>query len=144
MLIARRLRGAQLALATFCALAGALALAGPAAALEQTITAADGAQDDVFGDAVAIDGDTLVAGAAVNGGRGAVYVYQRVGDTWSQTAKLTATDAAPNDFLGASVAIDGDTIVAGAFGDDIGGKSTRARSTRSPVPEPQAGPRPRS
>ncbi len=97
-----------------------LALPAPAAALEQKLTAADGAAGDLLGFSVAIDGDTAVVGAPQDGGRGAVYIFVRSGDSWAQTAKLTASDGAAGDFLGDSVAIDGDTIVAGTSRDDIG------------------------
>ena len=40
------------------------------------------------------------------------------GATYDQVAKLTAADGAAEDRFGVSVAIDGDTIVAGAYGDD--------------------------
>lgn len=50
MLTSRRPRGARFALAAVCALAVALALAAPAPALEQTLTASDGAANDVLGD----------------------------------------------------------------------------------------------
>jgi hypothetical protein len=92
-----------------------LALAAPAAALEQTLTAADGVAGDQFGQSVAVEGDTAVVGAPfADGARGAVYVFARAGDGWTQTAKLTASDGAVRDRLGSSVAIAGDTIVAGA------------------------------
>ena len=98
-----------------------LALPAPAAALEQKLTATDGARGDHLGGSVAIDGDTAILGAPqANATRGAVYVFTRSGDRWTQTAKLTASDGAPLDALGKSVAIDGDTIVAGAAGDDVG------------------------
>jgi hypothetical protein len=94
---------------------------GRADALEQTLAAPDGGAGDKFGGAVAIDGDTAVVGASgVEGGRGAVYVFTRTGDAWHQSARLTASDGEARDSLGSSVAIDGDTIVAGAPGDRIG------------------------
>ena len=112
----------SLALVAALALLSALAVASPASALEQKLTASDAAASDMFGSSVAIDGDTLVVGAPgernENGnGRGAVYVYQRSGNSWTQTAKLTATDGAN---LGSSVAIDGDTIVAGDKANAVG------------------------
>ena len=119
----RRSRNFPLRLAPAAALALTVALvfASPAAALEQKLTASDAAALDILGSSVAIDGDTLVVGAPgeTNGGnaRGAVYVYQRVGASWTQTAKLTATDGAN---LGTSVAIDGDTIVAGDKANAVG------------------------
>ena len=111
-----------LALAGLSALAGAASIAAaPAAALEQKLIAPDGAASDLLGIDIAIEGDTLVAGASGDdAGRGAVYVFQRSGDTWTNTAKLTASDGAAGDELGTSVAIDGDTILAGAQGDDFG------------------------
>ena len=95
---------------------------GPGTALnEQRLVAADGSSQDVFGHAVAIDGDVAAVGAPENNlGRGAVYTYLRSGNAWVQTGKLTASDGATSDRLGSSVAIFGDTIVAGANGDDIG------------------------
>lgn len=102
---------------------GTLVPAGPAVGLEQKLVAGDGTTSDQFGFAVAIDGDTAVVGArADGGGRGAVYVYRRSGDTWSQIAKLTASSGTTLDQLGGSVAIDGDTIVAGAPGYSGAGK----------------------
>ena len=84
------------------------------------LTASDGAASDALGVSVAIDGDTIVAGAprddvGVNPDQGSVYTFARTGATArTQTAKLTASDGAAEDQLGQSVAIDGDTIVAGA------------------------------
>jgi hypothetical protein len=98
-----------------------LALPASAGALEQKLIASDGAANDGFGGSVAVDGDTAVAGAPhADGGRGAVYVFSRSGDTWTQTAMLTASDAAVDDHLGQSVAIDGDAIVAAAPSADRG------------------------
>ena len=85
------------------------------------LTAADAAAEDQFGVSVAIDGDTIVIGAYKdNSGRGSVYVFRTTdgGATYGQVAKLTASDAAEDDWFGGSVAIDGDTIVIGAYWDD--------------------------
>ncbi len=95
------------------------------------LTASDGAADDHLGNSVAIDGDTIVAGAwsdAVgdNTWQGSVYTFARTGAAArAQTAKLTASDGAPYDALGSSVAIDGDTIVAGGYADDLGGNASQ-------------------
>ena len=95
--------------------------AAPAAALEQRLVAADGAALDLLGISVAVAGDTAVVGAPRDdAGRGAVYVFARAGDRWVQTAKLSASDGAAGDYLGFSVAVAGETIVAGAYGDDVG------------------------
>ena len=94
------------------------------------MTAADAAADDRFGRSVAIAGDTVVVGAFGDddGGSssGSVYVFRTSdgGATYDQVAKLTAADAAADDYFGYSVAIDGATVVIGAYGDDDGGSSS--------------------
>ncbi len=85
------------------------------------LIASDGQEGDRLGASVAISGNTIVAGAAPSkyGPSGAVYVFEMPSSGWAgtifQTAKLTATDGHEGDGLGASVAISGNTIVAGAF-----------------------------
>ncbi len=72
---------------------------------------------DQFGISVAIDGEILVVGSdRENGLRGAAAVYEWNSgtSTWDYKKPLTASDAAANDYLGYSVAIDGDTVVVGA------------------------------
>jgi hypothetical protein len=48
-------------------------------------------------------------------------VFVRSGGSWTQQAKLTASDAAAFDRFGLSVSVSGDTAVVGAHGDDDGG-----------------------
>ncbi|HKP69955.1 MAG TPA: FG-GAP-like repeat-containing protein, partial [Pyrinomonadaceae bacterium] len=91
---------------------------------QQKLTASDAATSDGFGSRVAIDGDTIVAssylddsGTAAN--RGAVYVFTRTGSIWTEQQKLLASDGAGADWFGYSVAISGDTILAGAPNDDF-------------------------
>lgn len=75
-----------------------------------------------IGPSVSISGDTVVAGAPSEDPAvipGAVYVFAKPENGWtnmSQTARLTASDGAPGDELGSSVAIVGRTIFAGAAG----------------------------
>ena len=45
---------------------------------------------------------------------GSAYVFTLTGTTWTEQAKLTASDGAAFDQFGYSVAIVGDTIVVGA------------------------------
>ena len=84
------------------------------------LTASDAAAHDLFGRAVALDGDTALVGAYYdddNGSNsGSAYVFVRDGATWREQAKLTATDAAADDFFGASVVVDEDIVLVGAFG----------------------------
>ena len=81
------------------------------------LTPSDGTTGDLFGWSVAISGPWVVVGAF--GGpnysaRGAAYVFHRSGTTWSQQAKLTASDAENGDEFGISVAISGSDAVIGA------------------------------
>lgn len=93
---------------------------------QQKLTASDAAAGDRFGSAVAIDGDTIAVGAIFadvgsEGNAGKVYVFTRSGTTWTEQQILTAGDVKSSDNLGASVAIDGDTIVSGANSYDLPG-----------------------
>lgn len=82
-----------------------------------------------FGQAVALDGDTLAVGASdsscatgVNGnqtdrscpGAGAVYVFTRSGGKWSQQAYLKASNTGSADLFGWRVSLSGDTLAVGA------------------------------
>ncbi len=88
---------------------------------EIRLTASDGAENDFFGYAVAIDGDTAVVGAyGDDSERGSVYVYKWNGLTYDQT-KITASDGAAGSLFGISVAVDGDNIAVGASEDDSNG-----------------------
>ena len=93
------------------------------------LTASDAAEDDEFGRSVAISGDTVVIGACGNevagSDSGSAYVFTSDGSgSWTQQAKLTASDAASSDNVGYSVAVSGDTAVIGAWGDAEGGSSS--------------------
>jgi len=93
------------------------------------LTALDADIGDNFGGSVAIEGDTIVIGApgALSDPpsyAGSAYVFTRSGTTWTQQAKLTASDAAFNDFFGSSVSLSGDLAVIGAAGDDDSGDAS--------------------
>ena len=86
---------------------------------EIEITAADGEAYDYFGEAVAIDGTTVVVGAYrtyYKGKKGAAYVFRLTDDGYEEVATLTASDGVEDDKFGSSVAVDGDSIVVGARG----------------------------
>ena len=90
------------------------------------LTASDGASNDLFGSSVSISGDTIVAGAPGPSGlsahHGSAYVFVRPVEGWtgalSENAKLTASDGAPTDQFGFSVAISQHAVVIGAFHHD--------------------------
>lgn len=84
------------------------------------LTASDGAAGDLFGWSVGISRDYAIVGAAYdtvggNDRQGSAYVFVRSGTTWTQQAKLTATDGAAGDQFGVSVSIDGDYALVGAW-----------------------------
>jgi len=90
------------------------------------LTASDGQAGDAFGDSVGISGDTIAVGAffapdqSGNSFAGKAYAFVRPGGGWTgslhETAKLTASDSQLLNYMGASVAIAGNTIVAGSWG----------------------------
>jgi hypothetical protein len=94
--------------------------------LHQKLTADDAQTGDSFGLSVAIAGDYAIVGAYGDDDTGSAYIFRRTmsTDIWLQEAKLTASDAAPNDSFGHAVAISGDVAVVGAYlDDDLGGSS---------------------
>jgi hypothetical protein len=78
--------------------------------------------DDRFGTAVSVSGDTALVGAYRSPTEkasfaGAAYVFTRSGETWSQRAKLYASDGHSSAYFGRAVSIDGNTALVGASGD---------------------------
>lgn len=107
------------------------------------VKASNAGVDDQFGEAVAIsaDGNTLVAGApqedsntmvdeASNDANdaGAVYVYARSGNTWTQQAYVKASNAEAGDRFGAAVVVSGDglTLAVGAHGENSAAQNNPA------------------
>ena len=86
------------------------------------IQASNASSDDYFGESVSIsdDGNTAIIGAPYedSGGSnaGSVYIFTRSGSTWSQQARMQASDNAANAYFGNSTSIseDGDTVIVGA------------------------------
>lgn len=101
------------------------------------LKASNAAASDRFGGALALSGDTLAVGAhqedssatGINGGQGdsnmtgnsgAVYVFTRdPANAWSQQAYVKASNTGSGDFFGypSSVALSGDTLAVGAYGE---------------------------
>jgi hypothetical protein len=89
---------------------------------DQKLFASDAAQGIAFGYSVSISGETALIGACYDDDSGSmsgsVYVFIYNGTTWTQQAKLLASDGAAFDYFGNSVSIFGDTALIGAHGDD--------------------------
>ncbi|MGJ8635223.1 MAG: GC-type dockerin domain-anchored protein [Phycisphaerales bacterium] len=89
--------------------------------ISELITNFGGARDGI-GAAAAIQDNLMIVGvpghSAQGSGSGSVYVFDM--DTNERIAKLLASDGNQNDFFGASLAIDGQFLVVGAYGDRDG------------------------
>ena len=107
-----------------------LAFQNPASIMPTTRLASDGVAGDNFGFSVAISGDYALVGASgktigSNSFQGAAYVFVRSGSSWTQQARLTASDGAVRDYFGTSVAISGDYALVGASGKTIGSNTNQ-------------------
>ena len=98
---------------------------------QQTISAEDKEDTDLFGVSVAIsgDGNTAIVGAYLEdpggtGNAGSAYIFTPDSNgNWGQQAKISAEDKGVNDYFGRSVAIssDGNTAIVGAYLEDADG-----------------------
>ncbi len=80
----------------------------------------DPVPSSLFGESVALSGDTALVGAFL-GGPGSAYVFKFDGTAWSEQAKLTAADGASGDYFGLSVSLSGNRALIGAYEAGIGG-----------------------
>jgi len=88
----------------------------------QKITASDNEGGDGFGQSVSVDGDGIFVAAPYEDGtgnaRGAGYIFNRGSSSWSEAAKVIASDAANDDYFGWGVSISGNSAISGAYADD--------------------------
>ena len=97
------------------------------------------AEDSYFGHAVAIDEGTIVVGAyredleesLTNQNAGAAYVFVKDSSGWAFQDRLYASNAEAWDYFGYSVAIDGNAVVVGAYGEDGNGSGGEADNSQS-------------
>ncbi|QPD05926.1 MAG: Integrin alpha beta-propellor repeat protein [Candidatus Nitrospira kreftii] len=101
------------------------------------IKASNASANNRLGFAIALTGDTLVAGSSGEDGdstgvggdqnnnsatdSGAVYVFTRTSSNWTQQAYVKASNTGAGDQFGVSVALSGDTIAVGAATEDSNG-----------------------
>jgi hypothetical protein len=92
---------------------------------EKKLLASDGEAGDNFGCYVSLCNDTALIGAWLDDDNGyysgSAYVFIRIGTTWTQQAKLLASDGHPYNLFGWSVSLDNDTALIGAYWDDENG-----------------------
>ena len=101
---------------------------------------------DRFGYSVAISGDTIVVGAPFEDSdgsgsenndsldSGAIYVFVRNGQLWSQQAYLKASNVDTGDKFGEVVAIDADTIVVGVVREASDATGINGNETNNNLP----------
>lgn len=91
---------------------------------EQFLVGLDTAAGDDFGEALAIEGDTLLIGASDHASAGfsagAAYVFTRTGGVWSEAQKLSPPEVEIQDRFGIAVTLDGDRLAVGASLDEDG------------------------
>ena len=107
---------------------------GTAWSQQARVQASNSAASSWFGQAVAISGETVVAGApgeasnatGINGNQanssaqdaGAAYAFTRSGVTWTQQAYLKASNTGASDGFGRTIALEGSALIVGAPGED--------------------------
>jgi hypothetical protein len=83
------------------------------------LVASDGEAGDAFGAAVAIEGNLILVGAPGDDTEhgidaGAIYVFLRGSENWSEQARIAPADAAASDAFGTAVALQDDEAFGGA------------------------------
>lgn len=90
--------------------------------LVQKLVASDGGPGSIFGSWVDVEGDRIVIAAhRASAGlflSGEVYVFERAGGTWTESARLLPHDSSAVDEFGRSVGLSGNRIAVGSVGDD--------------------------
>jgi hypothetical protein len=89
----------------------------------QKLLANDGMADDNFGENASIRNEIAVISSPYNDeiatNAGAVYVFEKDSSgTWTQSAKIQASNGIASEFFGTSIAFDGNIMVIGATGHD--------------------------
>jgi len=91
------------------------ALNGATWTQQARLTAITGTLGATIGDAVTIEGDTVVLGVQSDESfRGSAQIFVRNGTTWTAQQRILASDGFSGDLFGTSAAINGNTLVVGA------------------------------
>ncbi len=89
-------------------------------AQQQKLLASDGGTYDTYGNSVSIESGQVIVGAFAhrvnNQEQGAVYVYTRDGETWTETEQCVIDEGYRWAYFGYSVAISGNMFISGAHG----------------------------
>jgi hypothetical protein len=92
---------------------------------ETELTSSDGAGQDNFGAALALDRSNIAVGATGDDNdAGSVYILKKMGGAWVEKSKLLASDRQDGDLFGAAVALQKNRVVVAApYDDDLGSAS---------------------
>lgn len=93
---------------------------------EATLAAYDGQEYDYYGESVGICGDYAVVGAPLRDASGvlncgAVYVYKRTGNQWTQTGFISPADRGTEDRFGYKVSLSGEWLAVSAHKSAVNG-----------------------
>lgn len=98
--------------------------------LEAVLEAPDAGENDRFGTAVAVVGNTIAVGVPRDDDRGidggAVWIFERDGGDWSAVQKLVRSETDWYAGFGGSLALQGDVLAVGAYRDDLFGPDAGA------------------
>jgi len=93
------------------------------------LTATPASADSYFGSAVSVGNPILAVGAdgtdTSGNNAGTVFIFDK-SDGWNQTAQLRPTDGTAGDYFGEAVAVEAESVVVGAPGDDDTGNNAGA------------------
>ena len=83
------------------------------------LKASDATAGDEFGRRVAVDQNTIAINARTkNDASGSVYMFERDGETWSETAILHGSNSESGDSFGDKLSVSGDRMAVGAKSED--------------------------
>ncbi len=90
----------------------------------QKLNATDAQANAKFGNSVSLIGNRVLITAVTDTNKGAAYVFNFNGNTWSLSQKLTASDATAQDEFGFAASLTNDRFVVGAHLDDSNGNNS--------------------
>ena len=92
------------------------------------LTATDAEDRDFFGRSICVEDTRVLVGTDYDHhsdaeDAGSAYIFEKSGDTWSEVAKLIASDADDDDHFGIAVSLSGSRALIGAYTDDVDGST---------------------
>jgi len=86
---------------------------------EAKLTSSDSELEDCFGISASLYGEyAIIGGWGDDKYTGSAYVFKRTGTTWTEEAKLTASDGIPGDRFGVSVSTNGEYAIVGTVNNE--------------------------